>query len=166
MRKALFLDRDGIINVDCGYVCRAEDFEFTDGIFELCRTAKSRGYIIVVVTNQSGIERGFFSTQDFEKLTCHMLKEFARNGVVIDDVFFCPFLEHSDRKPNPGMFIKARRKHDIDMPRSLMLGDKPSDAAAARAAGVGKAVLLGQHGLSQDKAVLSVTNLKEVEELL
>lgn len=165
MTKALFLDRDGIINVDRGYVYRAEDFEFTEGIFDLCRLAKDRGYIIVVVTNQSGIERGYFSTQDYETLTAHMLREFARNNVTIDDVFFCPFLEHADRKPAPGMFIKARIRHDIDMAASLMVGDKPSDAAAARAAGVGKLVLLGRKP-SGDDSVLFVSNLKEVEDLL
>ncbi len=165
MNKALFLDRDGIINVDRGYIYRSEDFEFTEGIFDLCRLAKDKGYIIVVVTNQSGIERGFFSTQDYESLTAHMLKEFERNGVTIDDVFVCPFLEHADRKPAPGMLIKARRKHDIDMSASLMVGDKPSDIEAARAAGVGKLALLS-HKPSSDSSVLIVRNLKEVEVLL
>lgn len=141
MNKALFLDRDGTINVDSGYVYRIEDFQFLDGIFELCRLAQAKGYLLIVITNQSGIERGYYSEADFQLLNSHMVQEFAKAGIKIDDVFFCPSLTGEDRKPEPGMFLKAQLKHDIDMARSASLGDKPRDIEAAQRAGVGVNIL-------------------------
>ncbi|WP_171013906.1 HAD family hydrolase [Chitinivorax sp. B] len=151
-RPALFLDRDGVINVDKHYVHQREDFEFNDGIFELCRLAADRGMAIVVVTNQAGIGRGFYSEQQFHDLTNWMCDQFAMHSVTIDAVYFCPYhAEHGigryavdsfDRKPNPGMILRAQADLDLDLPRSILIGDKPSDIAAAKAAGVGLSVLL------------------------
>lgn len=138
MRKALFLDRDGVINVDAGYVHAPEDFVFIDGIFDFCQLAVAKGYLIIVVTNQSGIERGIFSEEEFHRTNRHMLEEFRRRGVEITDVFHCPHLECEDRKPNPGMFLKAQRKWDIDMAESVSVGDRDRDVRAGVAAGVGK----------------------------
>ncbi len=138
MVKSLFLDRDGTINVDYGYVFQPEKFEFIDGIFELCRKAQEKGYLIIVITNQSGIARGYFSEQDFAKLNSYMIAEFAKNGIKITDVFYCPELSGNDRKPNCGMFIKARDKYSIDMAQSVSVGDKERDLEAAQKAGCGK----------------------------
>ena len=142
MPKALFLDRDGTINVDYGYVFQPEKFEFIPGIFDLCRTAQQKGYLIIVITNQSGIARGYFSDGDFHKINAHMLKAFADRGIKITDVFYCPELDGENRKPGCGMFVEAQRKYGIDMAASVSAGDKPRDVEAAVKAGVGKNFLV------------------------
>lgn len=136
--KALFLDRDGTINVDYGYVYQPEKFEFINGIFELCRKAQEKGYLIIVITNQSGIARGYYTNDDFQKINQYMIEIFNRYGVKITDVFYCPELSGNDRKPNCGMFIKARDKYSIDMEQSVSVGDKKRDIEAAQKAGCGK----------------------------
>lgn len=141
-RRALFLDRDGTINIDRHYVHRIEDFEWVPGIVELCRAAQKKGYDIVVITNQSGIERGYFTEADYERLTAHMRAAFAAEGVTLLDVLHCPYLNHPDRKPAPGLFRKAQAKWGIDMAASYSLGDKPRDVQAGCAAGVGHNYLL------------------------
>jgi D-glycero-D-manno-heptose 1,7-bisphosphate phosphatase len=145
-RRALFLDRDGVINHDSGYTHRIEDFHFIDGIFDLCRAAQQAGYLIIVVTNQAGIGRGYYTEEDFQVLTTWMVGRFAEEGVTITDVLYCPFhpehgvgkykCESPDRKPNPGMLERAARAHQIDVAKSMMIGDKDSDMVAAANAGV------------------------------
>jgi len=146
-RRALFLDRDGVINVDHSYVYHQEDFEFIDGVFELCSKAKHLGYLIVVVTNQAGIGRGYYKEQDFQKLTEWMLDIFASKGIIIDDVYYCPYHpEHgigkykkdaACRKPQPGMILQAARDYNIELGNSILVGDKESDILAGIAAGIG-----------------------------
>jgi D-glycero-D-manno-heptose 1,7-bisphosphate phosphatase len=150
--KALFLDRDGVINVDTGHVHRRESFEFIPGIFELCRAAQELGYLIVVVTNQAGIARGYYSESDFNDLTDWMMDQFAEKNVRITRLYYCPYhpvfgvgrYKHDspDRKPNPGMLLGAQRDLDIDMASSILIGDKLSDLEAGRTAGVGTQILL------------------------
>ena len=101
MTKALFLDRDGTINVDYGYVYEPERFVFIDGVFDFCRLAQDKGYLTIIVTNQSGIERGCFTGSDVASVTKHMVECFAKEGITITDVFHCPFLSGPDRKPEP-----------------------------------------------------------------
>lgn len=144
---ALFLDRDGVINHDDGYTSRPEDFEFTDGIFDLCRAAQRLGYLLIVVTNQAGIGRGYYSEQDFLTLTAWMCARFEAEGAPITEVFFCPdHPEHGigaykkdsfDRKPNPGMLLRAAEKYRILMKNSIIVGDKDTDMQAGERAGVG-----------------------------
>lgn len=141
MVKAVFLDRDGTINVDYGYVFRREDFKFTDGVFEFCRQACEHGYILIVITNQSGIARGYYTEEDYRNLTTWMVGEFEREGVKIADVLHCPSLDGPDRKPAPGLFLKAAEKHDVDLSQSISIGDKPRDMEAGQNAGVGINVL-------------------------
>jgi len=141
MARALFLDRDGTINVDKAYVHRIEDFEFIDGVFDFCRRAQEKGFLIVVVTNQSGIARGYYTEDDYRRLTDWMVAEFAKRGVAIADVLHCPELSGPDRKPEPGLFLKARDRHGIDMAASVSLGDKPRDVEAGERAGVGRNIL-------------------------
>lgn len=141
MKKALFLDRDGVINIDHGYVGKIENFEFVDGILDFIKSAQKNGYLPIIVTNQSGIGRGYYSLEDFEKLTEWMLDKMRQVGIKIDrsQVFHCP---HSPevgcncRKPMPGMFLEAKNQFNIDMKNSWIIGDKPSDIEAAKSAGV------------------------------
>jgi len=144
--RALFLDRDGVINHDSGYTSDVESFLFVDGIFDVCRAARQLGYLLIVVTNQAGIGRGYYSEQDFSLLTKWMCERFEAEGAPISDVFYCPYHpEHGvgdykkdsfDRKPNPGMLLRAAKNHQIDLKRSVMIGDKSSDMQAALNAGV------------------------------
>ncbi len=136
--KALFLDRDGTINVDHGYVHSRDRFDFIDGIFDFCRAAQAKGYLIIVVTNQSGIARGYYTEADYRTLTDWMVGEFAREGVTVTGVLHSPDLSGPDRKPEPGLFLKARDKWGIDMAASVSLGDKPRDVEAGERAGVGR----------------------------
>lgn len=150
MNKALFLDRDGVININHGYVHQTTDFEFIDGIFSLVQRANEQGYKVIVVTNQSGIGRGMYTEADFERLTAWMLSMFAKNSAIIDDVLFCPhhpqaklpqYREICDcRKPNSGMLTSAATKYDVSVANSIMVGDKLSDMEAAIKAGIGDAV--------------------------
>lgn len=145
--RALFLDRDGVINVEKNYVYRIEDFEFIDGIFELCAHAQNRGFKLIVITNQAGIGRGYYTEADFQHLTDWMLDAFRERGIAIDRVYHCPFhptagigeyrRESFDRKPNPGMILQAWKDLDLDLSQCVLIGDKDSDIEAGRAAGVG-----------------------------
>lgn len=175
--KALLLDRDGVVNVDHGYVCDEEHFAFVDGIFALTRRAVDLGYRVAVLTNQSGIARGYYPESRFLDLSRWMAGQFERHGVALAGVFHCPYhkagtlspydRESFWRKPNPGMILEAQRRLGLDLGRSVFLGDQPSDMAAARAAGVGGRLLLA-HGtpMACADAGRIVHTLAEVEALL
>lgn len=168
-RPALFLDRDGVINVDHGYVHRPEEFEFVEGIFELVATANGAGYLVVVVTNQAGIGRGYYGETQFHALTDWMKIKFSEHGGIIDAVYFCPYhpehgigayrRESEFRKPAPGMLLQAQSELGIDLERSIFIGDKLSDMAAGRAAGVGTLLHLNGERTGADSIV--VTQLSE-----
>jgi D-glycero-D-manno-heptose 1,7-bisphosphate phosphatase len=150
-RPALFLDRDGVVNIDHAYVHRRNDFEFIDGIFDLCRHAKTLGYLIIIVTNQAGIGRGYYTEEDFADLTHWMCGIFDKEKAPIDKVYFCPthpegtierYRKQSDlRKPAPGMILLAAKEFDISLRNSILVGDKLSDLEAGFAAGVGSNIL-------------------------
>jgi D-glycero-D-manno-heptose 1,7-bisphosphate phosphatase len=150
--RALFLDRDGVINVDTGFLFQSADVRFVPGIFSLCRTAQRLGYKLFVVTNQSGIARGYYTESDFHILMDWMRNEFQREGIQLDAVYFSPYhpehgigdyrREHEDRKPDAGMLLQAAREFDLSLPHSLMVGDRCSDIAAANKAGLRQAFLL------------------------
>ncbi len=152
LHPALFLDRDGVINEEVGYLYRRGDVRWVEGIFPLARTARRLGYRLVVVTNQSGIARGLYSTEQFTHLMQWMGEAFRAEGAPLDAVYHCPYhpehgqgewkREHEDRKPGPGMLLRAARDHQIDLRRSILVGDRCSDIAAAHAAGLRKAFLL------------------------
>lgn len=146
MQKAIFLDRDGVINVDKAYVSKIEDFEFCEGVFETLRHFQSLGYLLIIVTNQSGIGRGYYSKKDFETLTAWMLQELLHVNIKIDAVYHCPHAPEDKcacRKPKSGMFENAIKDHNIDVTQSWMIGDKPSDIEAAQNAGIGNTILVG-----------------------
>ena len=152
MRPALFLDRDGVINLDHGYVYRIDQVAFLPGIFALARAAVARGMALVVVTNQSGIGRGLYTEADFHRLMGWMGLEFARQGAPLLAVEFCPdHPEHGRgayrrdsprRKPGPGMLLDAAAAHGLDLAASVLVGDRASDALAGARAGVGTRVLV------------------------
>lgn len=135
--KAVFLDRDGIINEDTGYVIRREDVTFSQGIFSFCRMALRKGYKLIVITNQSGVARGYFTLQEVEALHRWIGEQFERNEIKITDFFVSPFHEKAIqpeyrrtsllRKPNPGMVLLAAEKWNLDLTRCFMVGDKESD---------------------------------------
>ena len=153
-RPALFLDRDGVINIDHFYVHRPEHFHFIEGIFELVSAANRAGYLVIVVTNQAGIGRGYYTEGDFHSLTSWMLDTFKQRGAKVDAVYFCPFhpehgvgdykRESDCRKPRPGMLLKASKEYSIDLERSIMVGDKISDIQAGERAGVGRLLYFGR----------------------
>ena len=158
-RMALFLDRDGVINKDYGYVYRIEDFDFYPEIFEICRKIGEIGIPIVVITNQSGIGRTLFTLDDFYIVNQWMLSQFAMNGIDIEKVYFCSSAPSDAfdfrRKPSPGMFIEAAEELEIDLNRSIMIGDKESDMIAAKAAQIENRIIIGD-SLSKGTAATSM----------
>jgi len=167
-KKALFLDRDGVINVEKEYLYKQEDFEFIDGIFELCKHYQKQGYLIFVVTNQSGIARGYYSEADFLKLTAWMLGEFEKRDIKIAKVYHCPHHpklsgECSCRKPKPGMLLDAAREFDVDLANSIIIGDKERDIEAGLNAGLRESYLFDESGgVKESKATKIVKKLDEI----
>jgi D-glycero-D-manno-heptose 1,7-bisphosphate phosphatase len=150
--RAVFLDRDGVINVDHGYTHRIEDFQFIAGSTEAMALLQSAGWRLVVVTNQSGIARGLFSSEDYERFTAHLRAQLQARGVHLDAVFHCPHVPDAAvaayrqacdcRKPGPGMLLRAARELALDLAGSVIVGDRLSDVQAGRAAGVGRCMLV------------------------
>ena len=141
MNKAVFLDRDGVVNVEKNYVYKIEDFEFMPGIFDVCKKYQQEGYLLFIITNQAGIARGYYTEEQFRILTDFMIKQFEKQGILIKKVYFCP--HHPDftgececRKPNPGMILQAAKEFDIDLSESILIGDKESDIEAGERAGI------------------------------
>jgi D-glycero-D-manno-heptose 1,7-bisphosphate phosphatase len=147
MNKALFLDRDGVINIDKHHTYLKEDFEFSKGIFDLCSEYSDLGYLIIVITNQAGIAKGYYTESDYNVLTTWMIEQFKNQGVIISKVYHCP--HHPDitgpcdcRKPNPGMLIKAIKEFDLNISECVLIGDKESDLQAGRNAGIPESNLI------------------------
>ena len=143
--KTIFLDRDGVINKEVNYLHKIDDFEFIDGIFDACLHFQSLSYKIIIITNQSGISRGYYTESDYQKVTQWMLNQFKYKNINILDIFHCPHGPDSNcdcRKPKPGMFLKAKAKHNTDMEKSWMIGDKERDTIAANSAGIDNTILV------------------------
>ena len=138
-QKALFLDRDGIINVDYGYVHTTDRCVFYNDIFPLCQYFKQQGYLLIIITNQSGINRGYYHYEQYQTLTQYIHKTFASNQVPITQTYHCPHTPNDNcncRKPLPGLFLKAQKEHNIDLQNAIMIGDKVSDMQAAMHANI------------------------------
>jgi D-glycero-D-manno-heptose 1,7-bisphosphate phosphatase len=152
LHKAAFIDRDGVINRERGFVHRIEDFEFIPGAIDALRALKEGGYLLVVVTNQSGIARGLYAEDDYLRLTDHMSQMLAASGVSLAAALYCPHLPQARvqryrvdcdcRKPRPGMLRRAAVELGIDVSESILIGDRISDVEAGRAAGVRRCYLV------------------------
>ena len=151
MNKAIFLDRDGTLNIDYGYVHEIDNFKFIDGAIDALRELKKMGYMLVLVTNQSGIARGYFSEDQFLQLTEWMDWSLAEQDVDLDGIYYCPhhpegkgeYKEDCDcRKPKPGMLLQAIKELKIDPTQSIMVGDKVEDLKAGIGAKVKMNVLV------------------------
>ena len=169
MNKALFLDRDGVINKEKNYLYKIQDFEFIDGVFESCRYFQDNGYLIVIITNQAGIARGKYNEDDYYQLNNWMLNEFRTQCVDIARVYHCP--HHPDytgdcdcRKPKPGMILQARNELTIDLKNSILVGDKESDVCAGFNAGVGTNYLINT-GHKINKNIYNVPILESLKNL-
>lgn len=170
--QALFLDRDGVINIDTGYLHEPKNCEFVEGIVNLLKKSQALGYLNIVITNQAGIGRGYYSEEDFHRLMKWMN---AQLGNLIDDYFFCPFHpEHGigsyrrsswDRKPNPGMLEQAIRKHNISPARSVMIGDNFTDIEAANMVNIAQPLLLSSTQYPS-QGITTISNLSEAEKFL
>jgi D-glycero-D-manno-heptose 1,7-bisphosphate phosphatase len=177
MKRALFLDRDGVVNEEVGYLHRAEEVRFVEGIFSLCRTATGLGYRLIVVTNQAGIARGYYSEADFEVLMEFISGKLREEAIELDAVYYCPFhpehgvgkykQEHEDRKPGTGMLRRGARELGIELSESVLVGDRCSDIGAANAAGLRQAFLIrGTEAGKCSGDYLTVASLSEVEQWL
>lgn len=146
-KSAILFDRDGVLNVDEGYSYDPEQLVWVEGAREAVKAANDAGVLALVVTNQSGIGRGYYTEAQMHAFHAAISADLAKIGAKIDAFYFCPFHEdaadpalraadHPDRKPNPGMLLRAMREHEVDPARAVMIGDKPSDMQAAERAGV------------------------------
>ena len=144
--KCVFFDRDGVLNKDKGYISKVNDIEIFSKVGKAIHECNKNKYLVIIITNQSGIGRGLISLEQLNQIHSYIKKEIKKNKAIINDIFFCPFHPTAgkgkykrnsyDRKPNPGMLFKAIKKWKIDPKKSFMIGDKVSDRAAAKAAGL------------------------------
>jgi D-glycero-D-manno-heptose 1,7-bisphosphate phosphatase len=167
MTAALFLDRDGVINVDHGYVHRPDQVEWVAGIFDLAKAAVAQNLKPIIVTNQAGIGRGYYAESDFHELMAWMRAEFAAHAAHVTDIYFCP--DHPDglgeykkisdrRKPAPGMLLEAARDHGLDLANSWIIGDHLTDMQAGKSAGLSRLGLLNN---PESLAETHVTHLRD-----
>ena len=162
--KALFLDRDGIMNVDYGYVYKVENFEFTEGIFELLQLFIAEGYKLFIVTNQSGIGRGYYMQEEFFTLTEWMLGEFQKRKIEIVSVHHChhaPEAKCNCRKPQTGMVDEILAHNEIDLANSWLVGDKQSDIDLARNSGIAQTIAIGEREI--ENAIYSFGTILELK---
>ena len=166
-RRAVLLDRDGVINTEVHYLWRPEDFAFVPGTPQALARLQAQGWALVVVTNQSGIARGLYTEADYQHLTSHMSGLLAEHGVTLDAVLHCPHLPEATvpawrrqcdcRKPAPGLLLRAASLLDLDLSACVLVGDKASDLQAGRAAGVGRLVLV-ESGHAPDTAARALAD--------
>jgi D,D-heptose 1,7-bisphosphate phosphatase len=170
--NAIFLDRDGVINKEVSYLSNPDDFEFIEGSIEALKILKQKGYLLIVITNQAGIARGFFTEQTLKTIHMKMINILKENQIQLDDIFYCP--HHPDftgpcdcRKPNPGMIMKAKLKHNIDLNKSFMVGDTLNDIQTGKAANCKTVLVLTGYGTDEKEKIRSIIpdmifkNLKE-----
>lgn len=155
MNKAVFIDRDGVINSDTDlyYIFRIEDFKINPGVVTTLRILQERGYLLIIISNQGGISRGQYSKEDVDRLHRYFLNEMHKNGIEIKDILYCPHHHTVEnclcRKPKPLLLQKATAKYGIDSKNSFFIGDKQSDMEAGRAAGVNTILIKANSDLEQ-----------------
>ena len=154
--KTIFLDRDGVINKEKNYLHKKEDFEFIDGVFDACLYLSNLNYEIIIITNQSGISRGYYTESDFRKINDWMIKQFSLKKINILDTFYCPHSPEDNcecRKPLPGMLLQAQKKYGVDMNNSWLIGDKEDDISAANSSGIFNTILVRSgHKINESKS--------------
>ncbi len=173
MNKALFLDRDGVINKEKNYLYKIEDFEFIDGVFSTCKYFLDQGYLLIIITNQAGIARGKYTENDFSRLTHWMRQQFIHQGISVLKVYHCP--HHPDfgsacncRKPNPGMIRRAQKEFNLDLKQCILVGDKEGDIQAGINAGIVRNILvrsghpINEHNTSAEHVIDSLKNLTKI----
>lgn len=172
MSKALFLDRDGVINVDKGYVHVKEDFVFIEGIFDVLAYAVEHEYLLIIITNQSGIGRGLFSLEQFIEVTEWMLEKLTERNIYITHLYYSPLLPNQKtihgrfaRKPDPGMILAAQKDYNIELSSSVLLGDRYSDVIAGINAGI-KTNILYSKKFHIDKRFYVIKELKDTIQFL
>jgi len=168
--KAVFLDRDGVINKEKEYLYKINDFEFINGVFQTLSYLQEKGYLIFIITNQSGINRGFYAVEDFMMLSKWMIHEFKKMDINITKIYFCPHTPEEKckcRKPKPKMIIDAKNEFDLDLENSILIGDKNSDIEAGIQAGINNLFLITTgHLISKNKFnVKMIQNLKDLKDL-
>ena len=144
MNRVVFLDRDGTINVDYGYVGSIDKFDFINGAIDGLKILSDLGFLLIVISNQSGVGRGYFSEDDVKNVNNYMVKELKKNGVVISSVYYCPHVDSDNcdcRKPKLKLFYDAVKKYNIDLDSSYAIGDKERDLSICAVGG--KGILLG-----------------------
>lgn len=171
MEKALFLDRDGILNVDKGYVYKWEDIVWFDEIYEIIEHALKKNYLVIVLTNQSGIYYNKYTKEDVERLHKQMSEHLAQKNLKITDWIYCADVNSESRKPRPGMLLEAQKKFKIDLANSFMVGDKVTDVFETDGAFIRPKTFLlrGQYDLSkaeQDSEIKIFGNHKDILEEL
>ena len=169
MQKAVFFDRDGIVNVDTQYIYKIEDFVYVDGFLDLFKSCKNKGYLLFIVTNQSGIGKGYYSLQDFLKLSSFMQDDLkSRLGFSFDKIYYCAHdvdFKCERRKPNIGMIKQALNDFDIDLKQSYIIGDKESDVEAGINSGINTTILFSTKNVAS-KADFVVDSLYQVNSII
>lgn len=169
-KKAIFIDRDGVINVEKNYLYQIEEFEFIEGVFESLKQFQSLGYLLFIITNQSGIARGYYSEEDFEKLTAWMCEKFEQKGITISQVEHCPHGPNDNckcRKPKTQMIDNILKNYDIDLSHSWLIGDKESDIKCAMNAGIQKTIQVKSgHEFDDSKAQYVCESIKEAQGII
>ena len=170
--KTIFLDRDGVINKEVEYLFKIADFKFIEGVFDACLYFQQLDYKIIIISNQSGIARGYYSERDYLELTKWMLNQFNIKGISILDILYCPHGPESScecRKPKPGMLIEAKDKYNISMKDSWMIGDKETDIEAANLSGINNTILVRSGHLvdeSNSNSKFIVDSIKQSKEVI
>jgi D-glycero-D-manno-heptose 1,7-bisphosphate phosphatase len=167
--KAVFIDRDGVINEERNYVYRIEDFSIIPGVFSALSLLRDAGYLLFIVTNQAGIARGYYGFSEVRRLHTHMSETFKAHGVGVDGIYYCPHHPQGIvpelsvvcpcRKPSPGMILQAALEHSVDLSLSAMVGDKRCDVEAARAAGVSRAILVHPNRRASDSNISNANTI-------
>lgn len=167
MNKAIFLDRDGTINIDKNYLYKIEDWEFIDGVIEGLQILQSLGFKLIVITNQSGIARGYYTEADAHKIFDFMVEQLKKNGVIIERVYYCPHIgEECDcRKPKLGLFYQAKKDYNIDFSKSYAIGDKIRDLAICEKEEV-RGFLLNDEAKIENSKIKKCRNLLEAANVI
>ena len=167
--SGIFLDRDGVINEDIGYLSKWKDFKFREGVIEALKILKNTNYKLIIITNQSGIARGYYSEKDYQDLTMRMVSYLKHLDIVFDGIYHCPHHPDFDikcecRKPSPGMILKSAKKLNISLSSSIMIGDKLTDIQAGINAGIKKLYYIKSSVYDED--LKKIRNVHYVNSLL